>query len=80
MNKVELKTNLHSFIDQIENTDLLREYYLEMKRLLTIKKSKIWDSLTDEQKNEILLSFNESEDEENLIDNDEVMKRYSKWI
>ena len=80
MDKIELRSNLHSFIDQIENTDLLREYYLEMKRLLTIKKTKIWDSLTEEQRREVLLSYEESENEENLIDNNEVMKKYDKWI
>ena len=80
MDKIELKSNLHSFIDQIENIELLKEYYIELKRLINNKKSKIWDSLTEEQRKEILLSYEESEDDENLIDNNEVMKKYDKWI
>ena len=79
MDRIELKSNLHSFIDQIENIDLLREYYMEMKKLISTKKSNIWDSLSDEQKKEVLLSYEESENEENLIDNNEVMKKYDKW-
>ena len=34
----------------------------------------------EEQRKEILLSYEESEDDENLIDNNEVMKKYDKWI
>ena len=80
MDKIELKSNLHSFIDQIENIELIKEYYIELKRLINNKKSKIWDSLTVEQRKEILLSYEESEDDEKLIDNNEVMKKYDKWI
>ena len=80
MNAPELRANLHNFIDQIENIHLLEEYYNEMKKLITSSKSSIWDTLTEEQKREVLLSFEESEDDDNLIDNDEVMERYKKWL
>jgi hypothetical protein len=36
----------------------------------------IWDSLSEEQKNEVLLSYAESEMEENLIDENVVMEKY----
>jgi phage shock protein A len=80
MNASELKANLHNFIDQIENTHLLEEYYNEMKKLLKSSHSSIWDTLSENQKREVLLSFEESEDDSHLIDNDEVMKRYHKWL
>ena len=57
----------------------LKEYYNELKGLIKNKKTSIWDSLSEEQKREVLLSFDESEFDENLIDNDEVMKKYDKW-
>jgi hypothetical protein len=80
MKPSELKTNIHNFIDQIDNVAILEDYYNELKRLVKSPVSGIWDRLTDEQKQEVLLSFEESADENNLIDNGEVMKRYEKWL
>ena len=80
MDKVELRSNLHTFIDQIENIELLRDYYLEMKRLIKTRKARIWDTLTESQKKEILLSWEESENDNNLINHEEVMKKFNKWL
>jgi hypothetical protein len=80
MDNVELKANLHSFIDKLENNNLLHEYYNELKRILSLSQGKIWDSLTEEQKKEVLISFEESEDDSNLLDNETVMSRYKKWL
>lgn len=80
MKTSELKINLHNFIDQIDNVAILEDYYNELKMLVKSPVSGIWDRLTDEQKQEVLLSFEESDDENNLIDNGEVMKRYEKWL
>ena len=55
MDKVELRSNLHSFIDQIENIELLRDYYREMKNLIKARKSGIWDTLTENQKKRSLI-------------------------
>ena len=79
MDKVQLKSGIHSFIDQIESLDLLNDYYSELKRIVDSRKSNIWDSLSVEQKREILLSYEESEHEENLIDENVVMEKYNKW-
>lgn len=79
MDKVQLKSGIHSFIDQIESLELLNDYYDELKRIIDSRKSNIWDSLSEEQKNEILLSYEESEYEENLIDENVVMEKYNKW-
>ena len=80
MDKVQLKYGTHSFIDKIENLELLKEYYIELKRIIDSGKSNIWNSLSEEQREEILLSFDESEFEENLIDENVVMEKHNKWI
>jgi hypothetical protein len=80
MTASELKANLHHLIDRIENVVLLEEYYSEIKKMLQISGSKKWESLTEEQQKEVLLSFIESEDESMLVGHDEVMKLYSKWL
>ncbi len=80
MNNIELKANLHLLIDKLDNTNLLKEYYNELKKIITISQGKIWDSLSDEQRKEVLLSYSESEDETNLLDSETVMKKYKKWL
>lgn len=72
MNKIELKSELHSFIDKIDNVELLKEYYKELKNMVKISSNTAWSNLSKEQQKEILLSFEESDDENNLISNTEV--------
>ena len=50
-----------------------------MKELIKATEGSIWNTISDEQKEEVFLSFEESEDEENLIDNEVVMIKYNKW-
>ena len=76
----QLKSNLHQLIDELESTELLEEYYNEIKRIVNSSKHRIWDTLTEEQKKEVLLSFDETNDENNLIDNEEIMNKYKKWL
>ncbi|NQU55008.1 MAG: hypothetical protein HQ522_21015 [Bacteroidetes bacterium] len=80
MDKVQLKSGIHAFIDEIDNVELLREYYMELKKLINSGKSGIWDSLSKDQKKEIFKSYEESEIEENLVDENVVMEKYHKWI
>lgn len=80
MNKTVLKTSLHKLIDQIENKNLLEEYYNEMRALIQKTKVRAWDSLTEEQKKEVFLSYEESENGDNLLDNDTVMKKYKDLL
>ncbi len=80
MDKVQLKSGIHAFIDEIDNVELLREYYMELKKLINSGKSGVWDSLTKDQKKEIFKSYEESEIEENLVDENVVMEKYHKWI
>ncbi len=72
MDKIELKSGLHSFIDKIDNIELLKEYYNELKNMVKSSASNVWNNLSEDQRKEVLLSFEESEDESNLIDNNEV--------
>ncbi len=80
MNKIELKANLHGLIDQIDSMSILKEYYNELKSILSSNKTSVWDTLSEEQKKEVLLSFEESENDDNLLDNDEVMNKYKEWL
>ena len=80
MNKASLKSHLHKFIDQIENQSVLEDYFMEMKGILEKSQDNIWDKLTDDQKKEVLLSYKESENENDLIENETVLNKYRDWL
>ena len=75
MRTAKLKSNIHRIVDQIQSEHLLEEIYDFLKTRETTQPGEIWKSLTDEQKKEVLLSFEESEDEQNLVDLEDVIKR-----
>ena len=75
MKAAKLKSNIHQIVDRIQSEQLLETIYDFLKTRETTKPGEIWNNLTEEQKKEVLLSFEASEDEKNLVDIDEVIKR-----
>ncbi len=71
----ELRSNIHKIVDGIQNEQLLKTIYDFLKIRETNKPGRLWDSLTEDQKQEVLLAYDESEDENNLIDRKKVFKR-----
>jgi hypothetical protein len=72
METLKLKKNIHQIIDRIESQDLLQSLYDFLKVRENSTTGSLWNSLSEEQKKEVLLSFEESEDQENLIPRDEL--------
>lgn len=54
-------------------------YYKHFMTFLKVRESdkpgRFWDTLTEEQKQEVLLAYDESEDENNLIDKERVFRQ-----
>ena len=75
MSAIELKSNLHKIVDKIDNEQLLRTVYDFLKLRENSEESSIWRTLTEEQKKEVYLSYQESEDDRNLVSWDEIKKR-----
>lgn len=67
MNSSELKSNLHKIIDPIESEQLFQSLFDLLKEKKASNSNKPCDLLTEEQKTELFLSFEEPEIEENLI-------------
>ncbi len=67
MTAIDLKSSLHKIVDKIDNEELLRTIYDFLKLRENSQEGRIWKSLTDEQKKEVFLSYEESEDDNNLI-------------
>jgi hypothetical protein len=76
MGTIELKSDLHKILDRIENEQLLRTIYDFLKQRETAQEGQIWKTLTEEQKKEVYLSYEESQDDKNLIDWETVKKKY----
>ncbi|MBS1544267.1 MAG: hypothetical protein JST14_11575 [Bacteroidetes bacterium] len=74
MGTIQLKSNLHKMVDKIENEELLRTIHDFLKLRENSKEGRIWKSLTEEQKREVFLAYEESEDDNNLISWEEVKK------
>lgn len=75
MGTIELKSSLHRILEKIDNEQLLRALYDFLKERENSKEGQIWKTLTDEQKKEVYLSYQESEDDDNLIDWEDVKKK-----
>ena len=66
MELVEIKSEFYSLIDKINDPDILEQFYNALNSSVD-KRSTVWDTLTDEQKQGVLDAYEESESDENLI-------------
>ena len=48
MSTIELKKNLHSLVDSIENENLLMKFYDLMSKMKDVKNGQLWSRLSKE--------------------------------
>ena len=77
---MNVKEDFHHLIDTIEDEQVLVGYYQLVKQLSDNQNGQIWNTLTEEQQQEVLLSYDESFDEKNLISHEQVKKDLEKWL
>lgn len=70
-----LRSNLHKTVAKIEDERLLRATYSFLDARENSEVGKMWNSLTLEQKKEVLKAYDESEDDSNLISDDDVWQK-----
>lgn len=75
METIELRSNIHKIVDRIQNEQLLQTIYDFLKVREENKPGAIWESLTTEQKQEVLLAYEESENEVNLVDREKLFNK-----
>jgi len=80
MNTIELKKNFHLLIDSIDNENLLINFYDIIKKSSSAKDGQLWERLANQDKKELLLALEESEDSDNLISPEEMKKKHQKWL
>ncbi len=77
---MKTKEAFHKLNDKIEDEGQLNDYYNLISKLNNSQEGILWNSLTLEQKEELMLSYEESKDPKNLISHEEVVGRFSKWL
>lgn len=77
---MKTKEAFHQLIDKIENEKALRGYFELIQRLNDNQTGKLWDSLNSEEKSELLVSYEESFDQKELVSHEEVKQQHGKWL
>jgi hypothetical protein len=75
MGTTELKSNLHKIVDKIDNEQLLYAIYDFLKQRMGSEEGQIWKSLTEGQKKEVYLSYEESENDDNLTNWEDIKEK-----
>lgn len=76
MNTIEIKQNFHLLIDSIENENLLINFYDLIKKRSLAKEGLLWNRLSDQEQEELLLSLEESKNPENLTSHEEMKIKF----
>lgn len=75
MSLTEIKSNFHSLIDKVEDSETLMYFYKVFSESLNNK----WE-ISDKERKQIMEAYEESEDENNLIDYETVKEKHLKWL
>lgn len=74
------REEFYHLIDSIEDQKQLTVYYELIQKLKLNESGKLWENLTDVEKEEVMLSYEESLDPTNLISHENVKKQHEKWL
>ena len=77
MTLATLKSEFHNLIDKIEDPGILEQYYKALSTSIKPDNS-LWASLTSEQQKGVLLAYEESDVEANLIPLSAIKAKYLK--
>jgi len=80
MNTIEIKNNFHKLIDRIDNNNILSKFYSILEQASTLKDGQLWNKLTEEEKNELFLIDNETDNNQNLISHSTIQEKHKKWL
>jgi hypothetical protein len=77
---MKIKDDFHHLIDTIDDEQLLKSYYQLIQNMNSQSDGTLWNALSENQKEELLLSYDESFDEKNLLSHEEVKLQHEKWL
>lgn len=77
---MKVKDDFHHLIDTIKDEELLKSYYQLIQRINNDLDGGLWNALSEEEKKELLIAYDESFDENNLLSHEQVKLRHEKWL
>ena len=80
MKHSDIRTNFHQLIDEIDNDRLLMKFYDLLLKSNVQKEGDLWNQLSDEQRNEVLIAESESHYKKNLLDHETQRAKHQKWL
>jgi hypothetical protein len=80
MENSNIRSSFHKLIDEIDNERLLMKFYDLLIKSSDQKEGELWNQLSEEQKNEILIAESESHYKKNLIDHETQKAKHKKWL
>ncbi|MES2138901.1 MAG: hypothetical protein V4511_04295 [Bacteroidota bacterium] len=79
MSTAEIKLTIFELLAATKDSKVLNSIYEQLKSQTVKKEVDFWDEFSNEQKEEIKASIEESERGETVPHN-QVMKKYKKWL
>jgi hypothetical protein len=79
MSTAEIKLTIFELLATTNDSKVLNSIYKQLKSHTLKKDEDFWDDFSNEQKEEIMASIEESERGE-TIPHSQVMKKYKKWL
>jgi hypothetical protein len=80
MTTLELKSNFHKLIDNINNDNMLSKFYEILEKANESKDGTLWNKLSFQERQELENIEKESHDANNLISHADMTKKHKKWL
>jgi hypothetical protein len=77
---MKTKEAFHKLIDEIKDEEVLKGYFQLIRQLDINQTGSLWNTLNQEEKEELLLSYDESLNPDNLISHNQVKQQHIKWL
>lgn len=76
MTSTELRNNFHNLIDSINDEDILKSFYDIIKSRTKMKDGELWSRLSKKEQEELLHTFEESDNPDSLIDQEKMKLKH----
>jgi hypothetical protein len=80
MNALEIKTNFHHLIDQLNNEELLIKFYRIMEQASSTTEGQLWNRLSGDEQMELLKIEEKAQADLDLISSEQMQIKHKKWL
>jgi hypothetical protein len=77
---MKIKDDFHHLIDSIEDEQVLKHYYELIQKINYDQNGHLWNNLSEIQKEELLVAYDESFDNNNLLTHEQVKSQHLEWL